>query len=137
MSGMTFMDNCLVRYELNSKTHAVSGILINGADLRLALYDRVRDSVEFWFDDELVSVVQQEKKVEVLLTSSKQEIFDVLIGANWVHSKTRELVFGTEFEKNLGKACFAFIVPNRTKMPIAQERELLSIKGVGWRMAQR
>ena len=95
----------------------------------------VKDDVEFRFGDELTSIQQQENNVEVSFTSGKKEAFDLVVGADGVHSKTRELVFGKGFEKDLDKAYFAFIVPDRTKTSIARERELIGIKGDGFWIA--
>src|SRR5262245_15060013 len=123
----------LKKYELDSKTHtAVTGILINRADLHLALYGAVKNDVEFRFGDEIASIAQQEKHVEVAFASGNQEAFDLVISADGVHSRTRELVFGKGFEKYLGKAYFAFIVPKRTNTPVVRERELIGIRGNGF-----
>lgn len=126
----------LKQFELDSETNAtVNGLFINRADLHLTLYDAVKNDVEFRFGEEIASIAQNETIVEVTFTNGQEEMFDLVIGADGIHSKTRQLVFGKGFEKYLGQAYFAFIIPDRTETPVAGERELISIRGNGFWIA--
>ncbi|MFD3374236.1 MULTISPECIES: FAD-dependent monooxygenase [unclassified Streptomyces] len=83
-------------------------------DLAEVLYGAVRDEVEFVFDDSIDVLTEHERGVDVTFRSGVQRSFDLVLGADGLHSRTRELVFGAEeqFHRYLGY-CFAiFTVPN-------------------------
>ncbi|MDQ1023287.1 2-polyprenyl-6-methoxyphenol hydroxylase-like FAD-dependent oxidoreductase [Streptomyces umbrinus] len=83
-------------------------------DLAEVLYGAVRDEVEFVFDDSINALKEHEHGVDVIFRSGVQRSFDLVLGADGLHSRTRELVFGPEqqFHRYLGY-CFAiFTMPN-------------------------
>jgi len=83
-------------------------------DLAEVLYGAVRDEVEFVFDDSIDVLTEHERGVDVTFRSGVQRGFDLVLGADGLHSRTRELVFGPEeqFHRYLGY-CFAiFTMPN-------------------------
>ncbi|MFE3445863.1 FAD-dependent monooxygenase [Nocardia sp. NPDC059180] len=83
-------------------------------DLTEVLYGAVRDEVEFVFDDSIAALDEHEHGVDVTFRSGVQRSFDLVLGADGLHSRTRELVFGPEhrFHRYLGY-CFAiFAMPN-------------------------
>lgn len=126
----------IMNVHATAKQHAENtGIMLNRADLHTTTYDLVKDDVEFRFGQEITSITQDENGANVTFTNNKKETFDLVIGADGVHSKTRELVFGKGFEKNIGTAYFAFIIPNRLGAPVAGERELILIRGKKFALA--
>lgn len=83
-------------------------------DLAEVLYGAVRAEVEFVFDDSIDALKEHEHGVDVTFRSGVQRSFDLVLGADGLHSRTRELVFGPEeqFHRYLGY-CFAiFTMPN-------------------------
>lgn len=121
------------KYEFDYATYdKLHGLNINRADLHDVLYKTAKNDVEFRFNQEITSVAQKENGVAVQFSNGKEEIFDIAIGADGIHSKTRELVFGKGFEKYLGQAYFAFTVPNRTNAQIADDNQVISIRGKGF-----
>jgi 2-polyprenyl-6-methoxyphenol hydroxylase-like FAD-dependent oxidoreductase len=74
------------------------------------LFDKVKDSIETIFDDEIVALEQQTDCVRVALKHGGERRFDLLIGADGLHSSVRSLAFGpqSQFEKNLGYAVAVF-----------------------------
>ncbi|GAA2331694.1 FAD-dependent monooxygenase [Streptomyces kunmingensis] len=87
---------------------------VRRGDLAAALYAQVRDDVEFLFDDSIDTLVQSGQGVDVTFHSGHQHTYDLVVGADGMHSRTRELVFGPEeqFHRYLGY-CFAlFTMPN-------------------------
>lgn len=125
------MSGILIKqYELDYETYdRMHGLNINRADLHSVLYDKVKNDVDFHFGQQITSINQSDEGVGVTFSNGKKEKFDLLIGADGMHSKTRELVFGTSFEKYLGQAYFAFTVPNRTNVQVAENNQLVSIRG--------
>jgi 2-polyprenyl-6-methoxyphenol hydroxylase-like FAD-dependent oxidoreductase len=64
--------------------------------LEEVLANTVRGKVKLRHRQSIVKVQQSDGGVEVTFADGTQEGFDALVGANGVHSRTRELVFGSE-----------------------------------------
>ncbi len=79
-----------------------------------ALYGTVRDEVEFVFDDSVDTLTDHESGVDVTFRSGLRRGFDLVLGADGLHSRTRELVCGPErrFHHYLGYCFTIFTVPN-------------------------
>jgi 2-polyprenyl-6-methoxyphenol hydroxylase-like FAD-dependent oxidoreductase len=87
---------------------------VRRGDLATVLYAIVRDDVEFMFDDSIDTLEQFEEGVDVTFHSGQRRTFDLVVGADGMHSHTRESLFGPEgqFHRYLGY-CFAiFTMPN-------------------------
>jgi 2-polyprenyl-6-methoxyphenol hydroxylase-like FAD-dependent oxidoreductase len=65
-------------------------------DLASVLYEASRDDAEFLFDDSIVSLSQDEHGVDVTFDRADPRRFDLVIGADGLHSAVRRLVFGPE-----------------------------------------
>lgn len=80
------------------------------SDLSRLLYGTVCDGIETIFDEEIVALEQQPDGVDVRLRRVGKRRFDLVVGADGLHSQVRRLVFGpTEtFERNLGYSVAAF-----------------------------
>ncbi|GIF16277.1 FAD-dependent monooxygenase [Actinoplanes teichomyceticus] len=82
--------------------HAVTGgvegrdLQVRRGDLTDALYAAVRDDVEFLFDDSVDTLDQSGNRVEITFRGGDRRTFDMVVGADGVHSRTRELVLGPE-----------------------------------------
>jgi 2-polyprenyl-6-methoxyphenol hydroxylase-like FAD-dependent oxidoreductase len=74
------------------------------------LFDKVNNSTETIFDDEVVALEQDADGVRVTLERAGERRFDLAIGADGLHSSLRRLAFGpqAEFETHLGYAVAAF-----------------------------
>lgn len=85
-----------------------SDIEIARGDLAAALYEATRDSVNYRFDDSIAALDERDDGVEVGFAKGGTAKYDVVIGADGLHSNVRSLVFGPEhqFEHYLG-FCFA------------------------------
>ncbi|MDW6056964.1 FAD-dependent monooxygenase [Streptomyces sp. FXJ1.4098] len=87
---------------------------VRRGDLAARLYAIVRDDVEFLFNDSIDTLDQSEQGVDVTFRSGQRRTFDLVVGADGMHSHTRESLFGPEeqFHRYLGY-CFAiFTMPN-------------------------
>ena len=121
----------ILKFELDyNEQNKRVGLILNRADLHLTLYDLVKDAVDFRFGQEISSVSEQDNGLDITFSNGQRETFDLVIGADGVHSNTRRLVFGEGFEKHLSRAAyFAFTVQNKTTRDIAGEHEVVSVRG--------
>lgn len=78
--------------------------------LEEALYEKIANQVEFRSRSSLQAIQQEQDGVTVTFQDGTTEKFDLLIGADGVHSQTRTLVFGPEeqFSRPMGYtiACY-------------------------------
>jgi 2-polyprenyl-6-methoxyphenol hydroxylase-like FAD-dependent oxidoreductase len=79
------------------------------SDLSRLLFQKL-EGAEVIFGDEIVSFEEQSGGVRVRLKHAGERQFDLVIGADGLHSSVRRLAFGAqqEFEKDLGYAVAAF-----------------------------
>lgn len=86
-------------------------ISIARADLAAAIFETLQD-VETIFGDSVAALDDSEEGVQVTFTSGRTRQFDLVVGADGLHSRVRRLVFGPEdqFEKDLGFSVAAFDV---------------------------
>ena len=87
---------------------------VRRGDLAAALHELVRDDVEFLFDDSIATLDESARGVDVTFRGGAHRTFDLVVGADGMHSATRQAVFGPEerFHRYLGY-CFAlFTMPN-------------------------
>ncbi|MCM4083429.1 FAD-dependent monooxygenase [Paractinoplanes hotanensis] len=100
--------------------HAVTGgvggrdLEVRRGDLTDALYAAVRDDVEFLFGDSIDTLDDHAHGVDVTFRGRGRRTFDVVVGADGVHSHTRQLVLGPEqqFHRYLGYCFAVFTMPN-------------------------
>lgn len=79
-------------------------------DLAAAIFSKIEGKVETIFGDGVDAIEQTNEGVRVRLESGAVREFDLLIGADGLHSNIREIVFGAQggFEKYLGYKAAAF-----------------------------
>ncbi|SOD67823.1 2-polyprenyl-6-methoxyphenol hydroxylase [Streptomyces zhaozhouensis] len=65
-------------------------------DLARILYDAISDDVEYVFGDAITEVEQDRDGVTVAFEKGEPRRFDLLVGADGVHSAVRRLTFGPE-----------------------------------------
>jgi 2-polyprenyl-6-methoxyphenol hydroxylase-like FAD-dependent oxidoreductase len=87
---------------------------VRRGDLTRVLYRTVADEVEFVFGDSVDALTQHAHGVDVTFRSGAQRSFDLVVGADGLHSRTRELAFGPEqqFHHYLGYCFAGFTMPN-------------------------
>ena len=79
-------------------------------ELAAAIFGKLEGRVETIFGDSLRAIEQTESGVHVAFERGAERDFDLVVGADGLHSRVRELVFGPEsqFEKYLGYKVAAF-----------------------------
>ncbi|WP_433262828.1 FAD-dependent monooxygenase [Actinosynnema sp. CS-041913] len=75
---------------------AIAEIEILRGDLVRILHDKTKDDVEYLFDDTVTSLTETPDGVDVTFEKSPPRRFDVVVGADGLHSKVRALAFGPE-----------------------------------------
>lgn len=85
-------------------------------DLVRLLHDAGRNEVEQVFDDSVTSLADDGAEVEVSFRRSRPRTFDLVVGADGLHSTTRALAFGGDPLHFLGAHLAVFGAPNRTRL---------------------
>ena len=85
-------------------------ITLGRSDLSKLIYDRISGSCEIIFGDSITSLREAHGEVHVEFEHSGERHFDLVIGADGLHSRVRKLVFGPQdrYEKDLGYRVAAF-----------------------------
>jgi 2-polyprenyl-6-methoxyphenol hydroxylase-like FAD-dependent oxidoreductase len=83
-------------------------------DLAGVLHQATQQDVEYIFDDSIASLVEDEGGVRVTFNRSPPRTFDLVVGADGLHSKVRALAFGEEsqFIHHLGYYISIFTIPD-------------------------
>ncbi|MFJ9818545.1 FAD-dependent monooxygenase [Streptomyces sp. NPDC101151] len=83
-------------------------------DLARILYDTTKEYTEYLFGDSIASLTEDADGVTVTFERAAPRRFDLVIGADGLHSTTRRLAFGPEerFVKHLGVHCAIFTTEN-------------------------
>ncbi|MEM7469152.1 MAG: FAD-dependent monooxygenase [Pseudomonadota bacterium] len=83
-------------------------------DLEDILYEEAKDLVEIRLDSSIANIDQSKDHAEVAFEDGRQETYDVVIGADGIHSNTRNLVFpDSHVERRfLGLFSAAYRLPN-------------------------
>ncbi|SMO32845.1 FAD-dependent monooxygenase [Solitalea koreensis] len=84
------------------------------SDLSKVIYNHLDKDIEFIFGDAITQIVQTADNATVTLKSGNVRTFDLIVGADGLHSVVRSLTFGDEsqFEKYYGYYASSFTIEN-------------------------
>jgi 2-polyprenyl-6-methoxyphenol hydroxylase-like FAD-dependent oxidoreductase len=84
------------------------------SDLAKIIYQHLDKNIEIIFGDTIDQIEQYDQEVSVTFKSGKVRHFDLVVGADGLHSNVRNLVFGDEakFEKYYGYYTASFTFEN-------------------------
>ena len=145
MRGMSYVDGAgreLVR--LTDLT--LTGGLVQGPDVELMrddlvelLYRATRDDVEYLFDDSIAALREEPDGVYVDFERGGSRRFDLVIGADGLHSRVRALAFGPESDylHHLGAYLSVCSAPNLLELDYWQVFHLAEGRMVGVYSARR
>lgn len=87
-------------------------------DLSRILYAATRDDTEYIFDDRITSLTETADCVHVTFAHRAPRAFDLVVGADGLHSAVRELAFGPEdrFRRDSGYYFAGFTAPNHLRL---------------------
>jgi len=85
-------------------------VTLQRSDLSRLLFEKLNGQIESVFGDTIVALEEESDCVRVQFEHGGERRFDLVIGADGLHSCARTLVFGpqSKFEKHLGYAVAAF-----------------------------
>jgi 2-polyprenyl-6-methoxyphenol hydroxylase-like FAD-dependent oxidoreductase len=83
-------------------------------DLVGLLFEHTRGDVEYLFDDSITALEESDAGVRIAFERAAPRTFDMVIGADGLHSRVRRLAFGSEdpFLHHLGAYVGVFTAPN-------------------------
>lgn len=93
----------------------IAEIEILRGDLAEVFYRATERDVEYIFGDQITAIEQHSDRVEVAFAHAGSRTFDIVVGADGLHSSMRQMVFGPDddFLHDLGYLGAFFTVPNR------------------------
>lgn len=112
-------DNSVISQFTDATMKANEDIEIPRGDLTTALYKCVEENdINLIFNDSIKTMNHLDDGVEIELESGKQGSYDLVVGADGIHSNTRKLTFGEEsqFTNYLGHCFTGFTVENYLDM---------------------
>jgi 2-polyprenyl-6-methoxyphenol hydroxylase-like FAD-dependent oxidoreductase len=103
-----------VSAELGAEGVSERHVEIMRGELAKIIYETGRDTCEYLFGNSISSLAQSEHGVDVEFQHGAPRTFDLVVGADGLHSITRRLAFGQEeqFLNFLGGYLAVFTVPN-------------------------
>lgn len=92
----------------------IADVEILRGDLSRVLHDHTRDGVEYVFGDRIAELAQDADRVDVVFAGGARRRFDLVVGADGLHSGLRAMVFGPRerFVRHLGLVLAFYSVPN-------------------------
>ncbi|ODG91058.1 MULTISPECIES: FAD-dependent monooxygenase [Bacillaceae] len=93
------------------------------------LFDLTKDKVTYIWGDSITSIHESMSGVEVQYTNGKPDTFDLIIGADGIHSNVRTLKFGDEdqFKRTLG--CYISIFEFENYLNLDHSQMLYTVPG--------
>jgi len=88
-----------------------STVILARSDLHKGLIDRIKGT-DVRLGTTVVTIAQRpDKKVDVTFSDGKKDSFDLVVGADGIHSATREQVFGKDFLRPYGWGIWVYWLP--------------------------
>ncbi|HEY7339718.1 MAG TPA: FAD-dependent monooxygenase [Ktedonobacterales bacterium] len=103
---------------MNGSGGLIAEIEILRGDLVRIFHEATRNDVEYLFDDSITSIRQDDAGAHVTSERGAPRTFDLVIGADGLHSNVRRLVFGDEaqFTRDMGCYVAIFSAPNAYRL---------------------
>ncbi len=101
------------------RAHALHGgtLTLRRSAWHQAIHDAVADRVPVQFGTSITSLDQDTGGVDVVLSDGVRDRFDIVVGADGIHSGVRELAFAGEFRRRLGLGLMTFVLDGVGSLP--------------------
>lgn len=134
ISGLTFLDGAGSRaahvdLEAIRRSVAPKDIELPRGDLAMILHDAARDRAEFVFGDSIASLHDDGAGVDVTFERGAPRRFDLVIGADGLHSNVRRLAFGPESEFVRHAGLYVATLPLPQSIDLQREMIMLNAPG--------
>jgi 2-polyprenyl-6-methoxyphenol hydroxylase-like FAD-dependent oxidoreductase len=105
--GLVFVNadgRAVSRVDMRALRADTGEVELSRADLASVLHDAAAYDAEFLFGDSIIGLAQDGERVRASFEHAADRSFDLVVGADGVHSQVRALAFGTEsdFVRHLG-----------------------------------
>jgi 2-polyprenyl-6-methoxyphenol hydroxylase-like FAD-dependent oxidoreductase len=129
MGAMTYVKES-GKVAANTSVEAFSGELeILRGDLVAILYERTRDTTEYLFDNSVASLDQDADGVDVVFESGLRRRFDLVLGADGLHSRVRRLAFGPEESYRHDLGYYASVCTVENHLGLDHTGQILNVPG--------
>jgi 2-polyprenyl-6-methoxyphenol hydroxylase-like FAD-dependent oxidoreductase/ketosteroid isomerase-like protein len=100
-------------------------------DLVTILRRNLPEQVDLRFEESIATLADDGERVAVTFASGREAAYDIVVGADGVHSTVRRLVFGPEeeFTEHLGVYVAIGHLPDQAKSGTARVTEILNLPG--------
>lgn len=119
-------------YDVFRKLHHGRFLNLMRGDLERTLYEALPTTVQVRFGTSIQHIAEHQDEIDLTLTTGEQEMADLLVGADGVHSLVRSLVFGPEdqFARYLGfhTASYIYSDPDAERK-LGNEIRIVSVPG--------
>ncbi|HET6740488.1 MAG TPA: FAD-dependent monooxygenase [Kribbella sp.] len=129
MGAMTYVNES-GKTAAATSVEAFSGELeILRGDLVEILYDLTRDTTEYVFNDSIAELTQDDSGVDVVFDSGTKRRFDLVIGADGLHSNVRRLAFGPESSYVHDLGYYASVCTVENHLGLDHTGQILNVPG--------
>lgn len=94
-----------------------SPIIVARSDLHKALVNKLHSKTKVRLGVTVSSIRQQKYGTAVTFSDGSKATYDLVVGADGVHSRVRDVVFGKNFVKKYGWSAYVFWAPKGSKIP--------------------
>ncbi|MEV6875479.1 FAD-dependent monooxygenase [Amycolatopsis sp. NPDC051128] len=114
MGDVTYVDGADRPLVVTPSSFQSGELEVLRGDLARILHDATKDGVEYVFGDSITGITEHADGVTVTFEHGEPREFDLVVGADGLHSNVRTLAFGDEsrFRHDLGYYVSIFTVPN-------------------------
>lgn len=105
---------CGINYKKLIKMMNGRAFTLLRSDLSRVIFDHLEKDIDIIFGDSITAIEQSPGKIDVTFKSGHKDTYDLVVGADGLHSKVRSLVFGEEsqFEKFYGYYTSSYTIEN-------------------------
>ncbi len=86
-------------------------LVVTRTNLHKSLISTLNEKVNVRFGTTIKEIINDQNGVTVIFSDEKEEFFDLVVGADGIHSQVRDMVFGKNYLKYYGWNIWAFWTP--------------------------